>query len=622
MQLGRAWFQASVVCALFIAPLQLAAQTENEKVKTHSLKEASTDFREGFAARQSGNLELARAKFAQVTRLEPGIPEGHEALGAVLLEMGKTNDAINELENAAKLQPNDAGNQANLALAYAQTSQPDKAIPHFELAVQLADKPSEAKMSAQFFEAYAHALAATGKPDAAITELKAEEALAGRQANVDDEIGSLYAQQGNWDAARSQFEHAISLDGSMVPARIHLGIVLRRQNDLADSLATLGTLAKLDPPNSLAVLEYGRTLAAAGKDDDAAQQFQKALKLDPQMSGAALELAMALQRMGRQQEAIPWFQQAIAQEPHNASALTNLGLALTLTGKAKEALASLNQAMALDPKDAVVYKDLGVAHVQMSAFDEAIGDFKKALTLDPNDPQLHYDLGLAYKFKDRYADAIAELTRAGQMDPALQDPPYTLGILLMQMGKLDDAVVELKKAVALRPENGDAWAILGSTLKQDARLPEAAEALKKAIPLLPGQPGPRVTLAGVLAEEAAGLAEQANAAEGAGNTQKAAALRSQMKDLRDQTVALRREGAVLAQGAVNRQRANFAMNAGNQLMLRGQIADAIARYQESIAADPSFADPHGQLAIAYERQGRADEAASEHNKAEELSKTN
>ena len=72
----------------------------------------------------------------------------------------------------------------------------------------------------------------------------------------------------------------------------------------------------------------------------------------------------------------------------------------------------------------------------------------------------------------------------------------------MQLGKLDEAVTELKKAVALRPENGDAWAILGSTLKQDSRLPEAAEALKKAIPLLPAQPGPRVTLAGVLAEQA------------------------------------------------------------------------------------------------------------------------
>ncbi|MGA2534955.1 MAG: tetratricopeptide repeat protein [Terracidiphilus sp.] len=60
------------------------------------------------------------------------------------------------------------------------------------------------------------------------------------------------------------------------------------------------------------------------------------------------------------------------------------------------------------------------------------------------------------------------------------------------------------------------------------------------------------------------------------------------------------------------------MNAGNQLLLKGQIADAVARYLESIAADPTFADPHSQLAIAYDRQGRAADAAAERAKAQGL----
>jgi protein O-GlcNAc transferase len=155
-------------------------------------------------------------------------------------------------------------------------------------------------------------------------------------------------------------------------------------------------------------------------------------------------------------------------------------------------------------------------------------------------------------------------------------------------------------------------------LKQAERLPEAKEALEKAIALQPGQPGPLVNLAGVLAEMAAKLGPDAEAANAAGDVTKAEQLRAEMKQMRSQAAEYRRQGAQLSQAAVNRQRANFLLNAGNQALLKGQIADAISRYQESIAADGTFADPHKQLALAYDRQGRAQDAVAERAKAAEL----
>jgi protein O-GlcNAc transferase len=610
-----------LIAALSGFPPVIASQAQ-EPANGESIKRAEAAFRAGMAAQQAGDVEAARVRFAEAVRLAPAIAEGHEALGAVLLELNKPTEAVAELEAAFKLKPDDPGIESDLALAYAKAGQPASAVPHFQGVFALSQQSGRQPVDAAFCEAYARALAAVGKQEEAIGLFRAAEDKAGSQPDLEDDIGSLYGQLGNWDQARSAFEHAIAADKSFVPARVHLGILLRRQLDLAGSVSALSAAVEIEPNNALAQLELGRSLAAAGRDDDALAHLQQAVQLDPELTGSAAELGMALQRMGRQQEAVPWFEKAVEREPRNASSLTNLGLALTLTGKAKEALPYFQRALAESPKDAVIEKDLGVAHVQLSAFDEAIADFQAALALDPSDPQLHYDLGLAYKFKDRMGDAVAELSRAGQMDPALQDPPYTLGILYMQMGKLDEAVAELKKAVALRPDNGDAWAILGSTLKQDSRLDEAREALEKAIPLLPGQPGPRVTLAAVLADQAVAATSAAETAEASGDQQRADQLHAQAKDLRSQAAEYRRQGADLARSAVNRQKAAFALNAGNQLLLRGQIADAVARYQESIAADPTFAEAHSQLAVAYERQGRAADAAAEHEKATQLAPAN
>ena len=122
----------------------------------------------------------------------------------------------------------------------------------------------------------------------------------------------------------------------------------------------------------------------------------------------------------------------------------------------------------------------------------------------------------------------------------------------------------------------------------------------------------------MLAEQAGAASAAADSAAADGDQQKADQLKAQVLELRRRAAELRREGADLSRSAVNRQKAAFALNAGNQLLLRGQVADAAARYQESIAADPTFAEAHAQLAVAYERQGRPDDAAAERAKANSL----
>jgi protein O-GlcNAc transferase len=593
----------------------MLAPAQSGKPDSGALHKADAAFRAGYAASQEGRYEEARARFAEAVRLAPQIAEGHEALGTALLALNRPAEAEAELEKAAHLKPGDAAIEGNLAIAVWHASDGSKAVPHFEAALRLGLSSQDPA----FFDAYARALADVGRRDEALKQFAAEQRITGPRAEIDDAVGTVHAQMEQWDEARAAFERALTENSNYTQARIHLASVYRQQHDFHAAIAALEPAAKADPPNAAVLAEYGRALADAGQDEPAAAALARAVQLQPGLPGAAGDLAMALQRLGRQQEAIPWFEKAISAEPQNASLLANLGLAMTMTGKAQEALPYLERAHAADPTNATIVKDRGVAHIQLAAFDEAIKDYTEALVLDPDDAQLHYDLGLAYKLKDRMNEAAAELKKAGEMDPQLEDPPYTLGILYMQLGRLDEAVVELRRAVTLRPDNGSAWALLGSTLKQSERLPEAKEALEKAIALQPGQPGSMVNVAGVLAEMAAKLGPEAEAAETAGDQLRAGQLRAQMKDLRGQAADWRKRGAELSQAAVDRQRASFLLNAGNQLLLKGQIADAISRYQESIAADGTFGEPHGQLALAYDRQGRVQEAATERAKAAQLS---
>src|SRR5579863_8720373 len=317
-----------VLPLITLATINGAAQTSHP-ANSDNLKKADAAFRAGYAAQQAGQLEEARSQFAEVVRLTPQIAEGREALGAVLLELSKPSEAIPQLEAAARLKPDDPGIEANLAYAFAQSGQPAKAMPHFEAVLRLGARAGQPALDAPFYDAYARALAADAKPDKALEQFAVEEKLTGPRADVEDAIGLVNAQVGKWDDAKLAFQKAIAADASDVGARVHLGAVYRKQNDLAASIETLETAIRMEPPNADAFVEYGRSLTAAGRDEPAEPAFEQAVKLNPQLPGAAADLGMCLQRLGRQQEAIPWFEKALAADPRNVSVLTNLGLALT-----------------------------------------------------------------------------------------------------------------------------------------------------------------------------------------------------------------------------------------------------------------------------------------------------
>src|ERR1035441_4890942 len=125
MQAHRAVPILAIALVLSTQTLCLAGQSQAAQ-QSAAVEQAGAAFRAGYAARQAGDLKSARTHFADVVRLTPQIPEGHEALGTVLLELGSAPEAVSELEIAAKLKPNDPGIETNFALALAQANRSEE----------------------------------------------------------------------------------------------------------------------------------------------------------------------------------------------------------------------------------------------------------------------------------------------------------------------------------------------------------------------------------------------------------------------------------------------------------------------------------------------------------------
>ncbi len=555
-----------------------------------SLKQADADYRAGVAALGRNDLDAALADFEKVVHLAPSVEQGHSALGAVLVRTGRTNEGILELERALTIQSTDSIAQSNLAMAYEQSGRAGKALPWFAK-LEAGALAKNSSLPASVLAAYARALAANRQFPAAVIRMKEAITADPKNAEWHDELGSLYAQQGDWANARDAFAAAIELDPGMAMAHMHLGIVLRSQQQ-PGGLDELAKAYQLAAQNSVIAAEYGEALAGAGQDEQAIPVLQHALELSPNATGAAYQLGLVLQRSNRVQDAIPLFQSAAKAEPNNAEILTNLGMALCQAQQAKDAVPILQHAVALTPDNATAHQNLAAAYIQLSQFDDAITQLRAALKLSPNAPQLHYDLGLALKNQDDAAAAIPELETAEKLDPSQPEAPYLLGVLYLQAGRYDDAARELNLSLKLRPENGDGWATLGSVDNNLNKLPEAESALREAIKQLPQQPDPHLTLAAVLAKE----------------------------NQPGEATAERKKAADLMRANMNRQRAEVSTNSGNTLLKSGKVDDAIVDFREALSFDPDYPEAHLGLATALEQQGKTADAVAERQKAEALQK--
>ena len=132
-------------------------------------------------------------------------------------------------------------------------------------------------------------------------------------------IGMLELVQGQVDAARASFGHAIEENLAFYPAHAMMGDVALARNDVRGATVAFAQAAQLAPENAWVQYRYGAALARMGRPGEAVEPLQRAVSLNPFFADPYLTLGEVLSALGHRDDAIQALEDYIRRAPKRHS---------------------------------------------------------------------------------------------------------------------------------------------------------------------------------------------------------------------------------------------------------------------------------------------------------------
>jgi len=288
------------------------------------------------------------------------------------------------------------------------------------------------------------------------------------------------------EAARADFEHAVSLDPTSRELRLTYAAVL---NELGDAAGAARSLEKVAPDDEVLA---ARAAYAARADDEAllAQSYDALVKLPAPRPPARLELLGQLAELAkRRDDALRWYREVPRGENY-LDAQLRIAVLLDEGGDRDDAIAHLDalRAEGIEDDEKLAESFLLEAELRLrrEQRDLALAAYERGLKALPDERRLLYGRALAYEQMDRVSDAEADLRRVLELNPEDPDALNALGYTLAdRTDKHDEAYDLIGRALKLKPDEPAIIDSMGWIEYRRGNHAEAVKHLKRAYELQP-----------------------------------------------------------------------------------------------------------------------------------------
>jgi len=191
--------------------------------------------------------------------------------------------------------------------------------------------------------------------------------------------------------------------------------------------------------------EMGKSFAAAGRYEEAINNFNKVIAADGQDAQAWYEKGKALIKLNESEEAFLAYDEALEIDPTYSDAWLGKGNALFGLHKFDEAIIAYDRCIDLDPLNAETWTTKGAALAVQERYEEAIQAHDRAIKINPLYTTAWFNKACALGNAGRYEEAIQCLDKENEINPSWEGW-YFRGICLMAIGKTEEANISFQKA--------------------------------------------------------------------------------------------------------------------------------------------------------------------------------
>jgi Flp pilus assembly protein TadD len=216
-------------------------------------------------------------------------------LGMELLETGRVEEAMADLQKALEINSNDWFAHNSLGKALVRKGRVDEAITHFRKTVELNPKLAEA------YNNLGSALLQNGQAAAAIAQYQKALEINPEHAGIHNNLGLAYSQNGAAKEGMAEYEKALEINPQYADAQNNLAwtmatgpeVSLRNGNKAIELAEKADQLSKGGDPNIAGTL--AAAYAEAGRFSEAITTVERAMQLATVQKNTAMVDALQIQ---------------------------------------------------------------------------------------------------------------------------------------------------------------------------------------------------------------------------------------------------------------------------------------------------------------------------------------